>query len=123
MFQTKVFYSYRDFLDSCEDYDYPRKPTDMKILSANTKEELEDLVIAHNTKIRTDYNLQVAAMKLTYENERNERKRIEEEKMIIQNMEYDEETAKLNFFFRKCRNILDWWNGTHNFDGQRKIQN
>jgi hypothetical protein len=121
MFQTKVFYTYRDFLESREDYDYPRKPTEMKILYANTKEELEDLVIAHNTRIRTDYNLQVAAMKLTYENERNERKRIEEEKINIQNMEYDEQTVKLNFFFRKLRHLVDWYNGTHTFDGKRKV--
>jgi hypothetical protein len=121
MFQTKVFYSYRDFLESREDYDYPRKSIEMKILSANTKEELENLVIAHNTRIRTDYNLQVAAMKLSYENERLEKKQIEEENIILNNLKYDEETSQLHFFWRKLRHLSDWYNGTHTIWGQRKI--
>jgi hypothetical protein len=121
MFQIKVFYTYRDFLDSREDHDYPRKPIDMKILSADTKEELENLVIAHNTRIRTDYNLQVAAMKLTHENEMIERKRIEETNRISNNLKYDEEISQMSFFWRKLRNVADWYNGTHTIWGQRKI--
>jgi hypothetical protein len=121
MFQTKVFYTYRDFLESREDYDHPQKLTEMKVLYAKTKEELENLVIAHNTRIRTDYNLQVAAMKLTHENERLERKHIEDINKILVNLKHDEETTQMNFFQRKLRNISDWYNGTHTIWGQRKV--
>jgi hypothetical protein len=121
MFQAKVFYTYREFLDSKEDYDYPRKPTEKKVLSANTKEELENLVVVHNTRIYTDYNLSVAAMRLADENDMNESRRIREEEKMINDILYDEETARMNFFWRKLRHISNWYNGTHTIWGQRKF--